>query len=100
MLYSNIFDAIDTLESQFLQSNSAESPLDTDALIQWCKTLFNKVTEFMKCAERNCGAIHYQDGFPHSQAISDAAEQVNIELILCKLLDIAHARDRYDFGAQ
>ena len=49
---------------------------DIDPMITRCKNLFNTMTGYMKCADRKCGAIHYQNGYAMSDKIKKSAERI------------------------
>ena len=74
---AKMFKKIDELEKDLLDTaRQKEGCKDKEELIKRCKTLFEKVTQFMICSEKKSGPLPYRDGFPDSPQLRQAAFQV------------------------
>ena len=59
------------------QKNEKEKSKDEEKkIIRHTKRLFEKVSNFMICAERHSGPIPYKDGFPDSPRLRETAFKV------------------------
>ena len=73
---SKIFQQIDELEEEYEEYAENKDNETRERIIKATKTLFEKVTEFMKRAERWAGPVPYRDGFPDSPQLRRVAFKV------------------------
>jgi hypothetical protein len=73
---SKINEQVDELEQMFAEIGKKGDKVALQNLITRTKTLFVKVTDFMKCAEKKAGPLPYRDGFPDSPRLRDSAFKV------------------------
>ena len=73
---SKITKQVDKLEAEFVKHAMMKDKKELDLTINKTKILFEKVTEFMKCAEKKAGPLPYRDGFPDSPRLRQAAFKV------------------------
>ena len=74
---SKMFQQINKLENDFKNTaTNKDGSKPQEVLIRRCKTLFEKVSQFMICSEKNSGPLPYKDGFPDSPKLRAAAFQV------------------------
>ena len=73
---SKIFQQVDDLEEEYEEYSKERSEEERERLIKMMKTLCEKVTQFMKRAEKRSGPLPYRDGFPDSPQLRKVAFKV------------------------
>ena len=68
-----IFSKVQELEVKYHEYMIDKNSHDREDLIKKTQNLSGKVTELMKCAERQAGPLPYKDGFPDSPDLRRAA---------------------------
>ena len=73
---AKVFQQVDDLEEQYEEYSNKKDNKEKERLIKMTKELFEKVTQFMKRAEKWAGPLPYRDGFPDSPQLRKAAFKV------------------------
>ena len=73
---ARISQEVEKLENMFKDERENKDDIKKEVLIGRTKLLFQKVTEFMLCAERKSGPSPYRDGFPDSPKLRETAFRV------------------------
>ena len=73
---SKVFQQVDELEEQYKEYSKEKENREKERLIKMTKELFEKVTQFMKRAEKWAGPLPYRDGFPDSPQLRKVAFKV------------------------
>ena len=73
---SRIFQEVDELERRYQKNGQERKKDEEEKIIQRTKKMFEKVSNFMICAERYSGPMPYKDGFPDSPKLRETAFKV------------------------
>ena len=73
---ARIFKKVIKLEIELKGIKERKKGRELKEIVKDCQNLSEKVTELMKCSEKNSGQIPYKDGFPSSPKIREMAFQV------------------------